>query len=324
MKERIIVVFDFDGTLTCKDTLWEFIKFAKGKWQFYVGIIICSPILIAFLLRIMQNDKAKQFVFRYFFKGMPYRTFKQLGEQFSSRIDNIVNKHTLDILKQHSHNGATIYVISASITEWVEPWCKAHHVSHVLGTQIEISKEQRLTGRFQSQNCYGIEKVNRFLSHEPFREFYHLIAYGDSEGDKELLAFADEGYYVIKDNRIKNPNAQEILRFGIVGCIAVFIQFIVYYTLVNHVNHNIALLGSYAISLAINYLLTTSFTFHVKPSKRNGIGFLGSHLVNFTLQYLLLNLFVLINMNEQHAIIPVLMLCVPINFILVRHFIKKL
>ncbi len=51
----------------------------------------------------------------------------------------------------------------------------------------------RLTGRFSSRNCYGQEKVNRLLRVEPHRETYRLIAYGDSRGDREMLAFADEG-----------------------------------------------------------------------------------------------------------------------------------
>jgi phosphoserine phosphatase len=64
----------------------------------------------------------------------------------------------------------------------------------VLGTQIEVI-DGKLTGRFLSKNCYGQEKVNRILSLYPNRQDYHLTAYGDSRGDKEMLAFADESYF---------------------------------------------------------------------------------------------------------------------------------
>ena len=323
MKEREIVVFDFDGTLTHKDTLLDFIKFAKGKWRFYIGILILSPILIAYLLHLYPNDKAKQVVFRHFFKDMPYNKFKQLGEDFSTHINSIINVPILDKLEAYYEAGSTIYVISASIIEWVEPWCKAHHVSQVLGTLIEVSEDKRITGRFLSNNCYGQEKVKRLLSMEPHRESYHLVAYGDSNGDKELLAFADEGNLIIKDSFIKSLDLQEIIRFGIVGCIAVFIQFVAYYILVGYTTHNIALPLSYTISLAANYLLTTLFTFHVKPSKKNSLGFVGSHAINFTLQLLLLNLFVWIGIQKQWAIIPVFIICVPINFLLIRLSMKE-
>ena len=324
MKERKIVVFDFDGTLTHKDTLLEFIKFAKGKWQFYIGIIICSPILMAYLLRLMKNDKAKQFVFRYFFKGMSYRKFKQLGEQFSSRIDDIVNKHTLDILKQHSLNGATIYVISASITEWVEPWCKANHVTQVIGTLAEVSNNGRLTGRFLTPNCYGIEKVRRLQETEPYRDTYYLVAYGDSDGDIELLDYANEGHFIEKEKSILDiSKIQELIRFGITGFIAVIIQITTYYLFVRHYNHNIALPISYIVSLTFNYIMTTLFTFRVKPCKKNGVYFLCSHAINYTLQLIFLNLFVWMGITKEWAIIPVIGVCFPINFSILRYLIKN-
>jgi phosphoserine phosphatase len=64
----------------------------------------------------------------------------------------------------------------------------------VLGTQIEVA-DGSLTGRFLTKNCYGQEKVKRLLEQYPDRREYHLTAYGDSRGDKEMLAFADESYY---------------------------------------------------------------------------------------------------------------------------------
>jgi phosphoserine phosphatase len=64
----------------------------------------------------------------------------------------------------------------------------------VLGTQVEVI-DGKLTGRFLSKNCYGQEKVNRILSLYPNRQEYNLTAYGDSRGDKEMLAFADESHF---------------------------------------------------------------------------------------------------------------------------------
>jgi phosphoserine phosphatase len=46
-----------------------------------------------------------------------------------------------------------------------------------------------------SKNCFGQEKINRLLEEFPDRRSYKLIAYGDSSGDKELIDFADKGFY---------------------------------------------------------------------------------------------------------------------------------
>ena len=82
-------------------------------------------------------------------------------------------------------------IVSASIDNWVQPFFTD---VKVLGTQIEVI-DGKLTGRFLTKNCYGQEKVNRILTLFPDRKDYHLTAFGDSRGDKEMLAFADESYF---------------------------------------------------------------------------------------------------------------------------------
>jgi len=122
---------------------------------------------------------------------------------------------------------------------------------------------------------------------------------------------------------IEKTIIQELIRFIIVGSIAVIIQFIVYYMLVNIISHNISLTVSYLVSLIFNYIMTTLFTFHVKPNKNNGFGFLGSHIINFSLQFLFLNLFVWFGIAKQWAIIPVFAICFPINFLLIKKSMKN-
>lgn len=123
---------------------------------------------------------------------------------------------------------------------------------------------------------------------------------------------------------INKKSAAELLRFAIVGGIATVLQVGIYYLLSARISHNLALPVSYAISLAANFILTTYFTFKVKPSKKRGMGFLLSHVNNFVLQFLLLNLFIeIVGLDKQLAIIPVLAICIPINFLLIRYFMKK-
>ena len=88
--------------------------------------------------------------------------------------------------------GATVYVVSASIEEWVRPWCYRQGVKDVLCTKAEIGSDGRLTGQLKGPNCYGQEKVNRLLEVEPRRQSYTLHAYGDSRGDRELMAIAEK------------------------------------------------------------------------------------------------------------------------------------
>ena len=196
MNRETIVVFDFDGTITGKDSLLEFIKFSKGKGSFYLGFLLFSPLLVAMKLKIHPNWKAKQRLFSYFYKGVSIEMFNNWGNRFIFEIEKILRPEAIKKLNFHKEKSDKIVIISASIENWIKPWAEKTGVETVLATKIETGKSGFLTGKFSTKNCYGQEKVNRLLIEFPNRKDYYLIAYGDSRGDKELINFADEGYYM--------------------------------------------------------------------------------------------------------------------------------
>ena len=85
MKKEKIYCFDFDGTLTTKDTLLEMIKFAKGKTRFLLGFLLYSPILVLMKLHLFPNWKAKQLIFKHFFGGMTIEDFDELCVNFAMK-----------------------------------------------------------------------------------------------------------------------------------------------------------------------------------------------------------------------------------------------
>ena len=80
---------------------------------------------------------------------------------------------------------------------------------------------------------------------------------------------------------------------------------------------------AYVVSFLFNYVASTRYTFHVRSTARRGAGFTLAHLVNFLLQTLLLALFLRLGLSKPVAMLPVFAICVPINFLLVRYFLKK-
>lgn len=186
-----IYAFDFDGTLTTRDSFLEFIRYVCGNWALCKGILRYSPLLVLMKLGLYPNWKAKQKVFAYFFKGMPLKDFAQQGRLFALDRQHLLRPQGVDMVKQAQAEDAEVLIVSASIDYWVQPFFPE---VKVVGTQVEV-EEGCLTGRFLTKNCYGQEKVNRILALYPHRNEYELIAFGDSAGDKELLAFADEAHY---------------------------------------------------------------------------------------------------------------------------------
>ena len=79
---KSIAFFDFDGTITSKDTLIEFIRFTVGDFKFIKGIILLSPILILFKLNLIKNDKAKEKMFSYFFKNTDKVAFRKKATEY--------------------------------------------------------------------------------------------------------------------------------------------------------------------------------------------------------------------------------------------------
>lgn len=116
----------------------------------------------------------------------------------------------------------------------------------------------------------------------------------------------------------------EFIRFGIVGVIATLIHYGVYYLLNLVLNYNVAYTIGYGLSFLVNFWLSAKFTFKSAPTPLKGLGFALSHLVNYGLQILVLNVAVKIGIPQAFAPIPVYVICVPVNFILVRFVFKKI
>ena len=88
-----IAVFDFDGTVTTKDTLLEFIKFVRGPVSFYAGFLRYAPQLLAYKLGLYPNWKVKQQIFSHFFKGMRLEDFNRLCEEFFQKEGKAVRTY---------------------------------------------------------------------------------------------------------------------------------------------------------------------------------------------------------------------------------------
>ncbi len=189
-----LALFDFDGTITTKDSMVEFILYAVGKKAYYLGLLKLSPMLIAYRLKLYPNHKAKERLLAYFFKKMSIKEFQALVTSYGEHeIDKIVRKDALAKIQWHKEQGDEVVVVSASMECWLKSWCDRKNIK-LIATQLEIL-DGRFTGKFATKNCYGEEKVNRLRACYSMDDYAYIYAYGDSRGDRELLALADEGFY---------------------------------------------------------------------------------------------------------------------------------
>ena len=191
-----ICAFDFDGTLTKKDTFVEFIRYVHGERKTITGFLLHLPLLLLMKLHLYSNQKAKQKVFSWFFRNMEIDRFNLLCKDFAhTNKQRLLRPAGIKRIRKALEEGDKVIIISASIDNWVCPFFDEFGDKiQIEGTQIEV-KNGHLTRMFTTANCYGQEKVNRLKALYPQREDYYLTAFGDSRGDKELINYADKGYF---------------------------------------------------------------------------------------------------------------------------------
>jgi HAD superfamily hydrolase (TIGR01490 family) len=185
-----LALFDFDGTLTKKDSLNEFLKYSVSKKKYLLNMFKFIPYFLLWQLKLMHNSTSKQHLFRIFFKGIDKQEFQSLAKEYSlTKIDSILREDRFEILKKHKKDGDRVIIVSASMQSWLQPWCDKNNIE-LLSTQLEF-KDSKATGRFLTKNCHGVEKENRVKELLDLTDYETIYAYGDSSGDTQMLALAN-------------------------------------------------------------------------------------------------------------------------------------
>jgi phosphatidylglycerophosphatase C len=206
-----IAFFDFDGTITDKDTLLEFIKYSKGKGKFYLGFLLSSPWLIAYKIKLISNQRAKEKVLRFFFRDMPLPVFEQYCKAFvRDKLPAMIRPRAAAEITKLQTAGFRIVIVSASPGDWIQPWATTFQAD-LIATRLETrmpktipgrtaapvsatAPDPRLTGKISGINCHGQEKVNRIKEKFTLEEFDAIYAYGDTKGDIPMLALGTRSF----------------------------------------------------------------------------------------------------------------------------------
>jgi phosphatidylglycerophosphatase C len=191
---RIIAFFDFDGTVTKKDTLLEFIRYVKGGFSFYFGFFIHSPILVLYKLQIVSNQAAKEMMLRYFFGKMDAASFNDHCERFArEQLPLLMRPKALKEIDKLKAYGADVVIVSASPENWLKTWCVSNDLK-CIATRLVVA-DNKVTGKIDGRNCHGQEKVRRIESEFSLSEYSRVYAYGDTPGDRYMLALANIRFY---------------------------------------------------------------------------------------------------------------------------------
>ncbi|MFT4739232.1 MAG: phosphatidylglycerophosphatase C [Sediminicola sp.] len=190
-----LVLFDFDGTISSRDSMFHFLQYYAGKPLFYIKMVIFSPFLILLKLNLLSAKHTKELLFAFFFKGVPVKEFNKRCENYTAdQLHEIIKPSALKKLKEHLESGDKVYIVSASLENWLIPWVDQFSQLGLIATSL-VAMNDNYSGKISGENCKGLEKVNRLKLLENVGEYREIIAYGDSIGDKEMLEMSNRAFF---------------------------------------------------------------------------------------------------------------------------------
>lgn len=190
----IYAFFDFDGTITSRDSFLDFVLYTFGPAKFAKGLLGTAPAFIAFALKRITNAQLKEAVLKAFFQGWEVAEFAQKGLTYSQvRLPGLIKESALTAIKQHQSQGHKVVIVTASIAAWIQSWCDSVGLE-LIATKLE-EQAGRLTGNLDGKNCHGPEKVRRIKERFEIQDGDYIYAYGDTSGDTQMLELANERFY---------------------------------------------------------------------------------------------------------------------------------
>ncbi|UNK42184.1 HAD-IB family hydrolase [Luteimonas sp. S4-F44] len=185
-----LALFDFDGTITTRETFPDLLVAATPRWRRIVGRVLLAPIVIAYRLGLLSGIRTRAALVRYAFSGLPAAHVAAAGAMLAAtRLPALVRPRMQARIDWHRARGDTVVVVSGNLDLMLAPWCAAQGVALLCSTLEQV--DGRLTGRYAGAQCAGDEKAKRVHAAYPREAFAQVYAYGDTDEDLALLRIAD-------------------------------------------------------------------------------------------------------------------------------------
>lgn len=191
---RTVAAFDFDGTISTGDSLRDFVRFTVGNLWYLAGLARTVPWLAGVALGLCDRGAAKARFLAATLGGIREEELLRAARRYVEvRLPALIRPEMLAQLREHQRRSHTTVLVSASPSLYLELWAGGAGFDGVLATGLEFA-DGRFTGRLASPNCQGPEKVRRLLQWLGEGRRQVRYAYGNSAGDREMLALADIGW----------------------------------------------------------------------------------------------------------------------------------
>jgi phosphatidylglycerophosphatase C len=185
-----IVAFDFDGTLTCRDSFVAFLAWRSGAARFGAALLGMGPAVLAYGVSRDRGALKARLAGRCL-GGLTRERISAEARRFrENQGRRLLRPDALACWRDWRARGAKLVIVTASPNLLVAPFAQELGADRLIGTRLAFDAEDRFTGELDGPNCRGPEKVAR-LRREFGADVRLAAAYGDTSGDREMLALAD-------------------------------------------------------------------------------------------------------------------------------------
>jgi phosphatidylglycerophosphatase C len=209
----VLAVFDFDGTLTTRDTSLPFLEFAVGRPRLAVSLLLGGPRFLAELtIALLRARRSRpgwpvlrgrweldvhDRLLAALFRGRTEAELNDLGRRFAAdALDAMVTPDALAHVAWHRARGHRCVLVTGSLETYMEPWGRRAGFDRVLGSRLARDGERRVAGGFDGEPCWGDAKLARLREAMGPLEGYTVVVYGNEPGDRALLDAADHAVRV--------------------------------------------------------------------------------------------------------------------------------
>lgn len=184
-----LALFDFDGTLTTRETFVDALQASTPAWRVAMGHVLLAPVVLGYRTgRVSPSALRAAATFTAFAGRRAGDVRACLRAASEELLPALVRPAMLARLHAHRDGGDRVLVVSGNYDWLLSPWCAAHGVE-CLASRLQVHRG-RLTGRYAGRQCVGAEKAARVRAHLDMHAFTRVHAYGDTTEDDALLALA--------------------------------------------------------------------------------------------------------------------------------------
>lgn len=193
----VVAAFDVDGTLTVRDCVAPFLLRLGGR-RGLVTAAARRPLATGLALLRRDRDRLKEIIVGGVLRRRRVGDVESAGATYAQQVwERWMRSDTLARLRWHQRHGHRTVLVSASLGPYLRPLGRLLGVDDVICTDAK-SDGDRYADRLEGANCRAAEKPRRLRAwlRSHHLDDAELWAYGDSRGDREMLAAADHAHLV--------------------------------------------------------------------------------------------------------------------------------